>query len=83
MPTTLARAAILDAHRRCMPAAAPAPPLFTRNDAVLSAAFLAGAIALSTAGCTHRPYWNEPAHRSPSRDNLAKNFAKIRKARSR
>jgi membrane-associated phospholipid phosphatase len=53
------------------------PPLFTRNDAIWSAAFLVGSIALSTADVSIARVWNDSAHRSPSRDNLARNFAKI------
>ena len=53
------------------------PPLFTRSDAIWSAAFLAGSIALSTADVRIMGALNEPQHRSTSRDKLARNFAKI------
>jgi len=60
--------------------AAPTPPkpsLFTRSDAIWSAAFLAGSIALSTADVRIARGWNDSTHRSTSRDNLARNFAKV------
>jgi membrane-associated phospholipid phosphatase len=53
------------------------PPLFTRSDAIWSAAFLAGSIALSTADVRVMATLNNPEHRSTSRDKLARNFAKI------
>jgi membrane-associated phospholipid phosphatase len=56
---------------------APRPSLFTRSDALWSAAFLAGSIALSTADVRIARVWNDSTHRSPSRDNLARNFAKL------
>jgi membrane-associated phospholipid phosphatase len=57
--------------------APPAPALFSKSDAFWSAAFLAGSIALSTADVRIAEGWNNVEHRSPSRDNLARNFAKI------
>lgn len=57
--------------------AAPAPPLFSKSDAFWGAAFLAGSIALSTADVRIAQGWNNPAHRSASRDKLARNFARI------
>lgn len=56
--------------------AAP-PPLFTKSDAFWSAAFLAGSIALSTADVRIAQGWNNETHRSESRDQLARNFARI------
>jgi membrane-associated phospholipid phosphatase len=53
------------------------PPLFTRNDAFWSAAFLAGSIALSTADVNIAGGFNNATHRSESRDRLARNFAKV------
>lgn len=53
------------------------PPLLTRSDAIWSAAFLAGSIALSTADVRIAAELNEPEHRSLSRDRLARNFAKV------
>jgi membrane-associated phospholipid phosphatase len=53
------------------------PPLFTTSDAWWSAAFLAGAIALSTADDEIAQGWNDPARRNPTRDRLARNFAKV------
>lgn len=53
------------------------PPLFTRGDALWSAAFLAGSIALSTADVRIARGFNNTTHRSASRDNLARRFAKI------
>ena len=53
------------------------PPLFTRNDALWSAAFLAGSIALSTADLRIAGGFNNANHRSESRDRLARNFAKV------
>jgi membrane-associated phospholipid phosphatase len=79
MNSTLVRAAVLIACASSLraQAAAPAPPLFTKADALWSAAFLAGAVALSTADVRIARGWNDSTHRSPSRDNLARNFAKI------
>jgi membrane-associated phospholipid phosphatase len=58
-------------------APAPGPPLFTRNDAIWSAAFLAASVALTTADVRIADGFNNQTHRSPSRDRLARNFAKI------
>jgi hypothetical protein len=53
------------------------PPLFTRSDAIWSAAFLAGSIALSTADVRIMATLNNPDNRSTGRDKLARNLAKI------
>jgi membrane-associated phospholipid phosphatase len=58
-------------------APAPRPRLFTGNDAMWSAAFLAAAVALSTADVHIAEGFNNQTHRSPSRDRLARNVAKI------
>lgn len=55
----------------------PSPSLFSKSDAAWAAAFLAGSIALSTADVDIAQGWNNPTHRSPGRNNLARNFAKI------
>ncbi len=76
----LARAALLvclSSNLRAQAAEPPRTPLFTRNDAIWSAAFLAGSIALSTADVRIARAWNDSTHRTPARDNLARNFAKI------
>lgn len=49
---------------------APAPPLFTRGDAIWSAAFLAGSIALSTADIRITRY--TLAHHGATRDKAAR-----------
>ena len=53
------------------------PPLFTKTDALVSAAFLAGSIALSTADVRIMAHMNRPDHRSATRDRAARNFAKL------
>ena len=53
------------------------PPLFTKSDAIWSAAFLAGSIALSTADVRIMQSLRDSTHRSASRDKLARNFARI------
>ena len=57
--------------------AQPGSPLFTRNDAYWSAAFLAASIALSTADTRIAATFRESARRSGRRDTLARNVAKI------
>lgn len=56
---------------------APAPSLFTKSDALWSAAFLAGSFALSTADVHIARVWNDSSNRSAGRDKLARNFAKL------
>src|SRR5438105_7290390 len=56
---------------------APTPPLFTRNDAMWSAVFLAGSIALSTADVRITRAWTDSSHHSDSRNNLARNVSKV------
>lgn len=53
------------------------PPLFTQKDAWWAAAVLAGSIALSAKDDEIAHGWNNAEHRSPSRDRLARNFAKV------
>ena len=53
------------------------PPLFTKNDAIWSAAALVGSIALSTADVRIAAGFNNETHRTASRDRLARNFAKV------
>jgi membrane-associated phospholipid phosphatase len=77
-----AKAAVLVvvlAWSRIADAQAPASPpkLFSSSDAYWAAAFLAGSVALSTADVKIAAGWNNTAHRSESRDRLARNFAKI------
>lgn len=79
MKTTIARSILLlgvasSVHAQTTQAA---PSLFTRRDAIWSAAVLAGTIALSTADVRIAKGWNNTTHRSESRDRLARNFAKI------
>lgn len=61
-------------HGQSAPAA---PRLFTRGDALWSVAFLAGSIALSTADVRIGRKAIDTSVHSPSRDRLARNFAKI------
>jgi membrane-associated phospholipid phosphatase len=59
-------------------AASPPPPLFTRNDAIWSAAFLAGSIALSQADVRIARAWNDSSlQASDFGQKLAKNIAKL------
>jgi membrane-associated phospholipid phosphatase len=53
------------------------PPLFTRNDAYWTGAFLLGSIALSQADGRIARAWVDPDFHSPGRDRLARNFAKL------
>lgn len=53
------------------------PPLFTRRDAVWSAAFLAGSIALSRADVRIAKAWTDSAFHTPDRERWARNLAKI------
>ena len=53
------------------------PPLFTTKDAIWSAAFLAGSVALSLADVDIAAGFNNETHRSADRDRLARNFAKV------
>ena len=53
------------------------PPLFTKSDALWSAAFLAGSIALSTADVHITGVWTNPKNHNAGRDNIARNFAKV------
>lgn len=80
MNTPFARAAILiccASALRAQVAAPTAPPLFTRDDALWSAAFVLGSVALSTADVRIARGFNDSTHRSLGRDNLARNFAKV------
>lgn len=58
-------------------ASAPAPKLFTRNDAYWSAAFLLGSVALSQADVRIARAWTNPANHDSTRDKIARNLAKI------
>jgi len=53
------------------------PRLFTKQDAWWSAAFALGTVALSAADVDIARAWNDSTHRSSSRDQLARNFARI------
>lgn len=53
------------------------PPLFTQNDAIWSAAFLVGSIALTRADVHIAQRWVDSAAHNPERDRLARNLAKI------
>lgn len=53
------------------------PSLFTRGDAVWSAAFLAGSIALSRADVRIARAWTDSAFHTPARERWARNLAKI------
>lgn len=59
-------------------AQAAAPPLFTQSDAIWSAAFLAGSIALSRADVRIARGWNDSTLQSSNfGQKLARNFAKV------
>ena len=77
MRYTHAIAAALLLYGTSVHAQATRPPLFTRNDAWWAAAVLAGSIALSAADDDIAHGWNNAERRSPSRDRLARNFAKV------
>lgn len=53
------------------------PPLFTRNDAIWSAVFLAGSVALSQQDLAIARLWTNPKQHNAERDRLARGFAKI------
>lgn len=53
------------------------PPLFTRGDAIWSAAFLAGAAALSRADVRIARAWTDSGTQNSGRDVLARNFGKL------
>ena len=53
------------------------PSLFTRSDALWSAALLGGSIALSTADVRIARWWTNPATHDAGRDRYARGFAKI------
>jgi len=53
------------------------PALFTPKDALWSAAFLAGSVALSTADARIARAWTAPAAHTPGLDRWARNVAKI------
>lgn len=53
------------------------PPLFTRNDALWTAAFIGGSIAMSQADVRIIRAWTDSRRHTPSRDRLARNFAKL------
>lgn len=57
--------------------ASPSPPLFTRNDAIWSAGFLVGSIALSRADTRISRAWTDTSVHGPGRDTFARNLAKI------
>ena len=57
---------------------APAPKLFTRNDAIWSGVFLAGSLALSLADVRIAHGWNDSTLQSSNfGQSLARNFAKV------
>ena len=53
------------------------PSLFTKDDAWWAAAFVAGSVALSTADVRIAGGINDTTRRNPTRDRLARNFAKV------
>lgn len=55
----------------------PRPSLFTTQDAWWATAFVVGSVALSTADVRIMAAINDTTRRSPSRDRLARNFAKV------
>jgi membrane-associated phospholipid phosphatase len=60
------------------PSPSPATPaLFTQNDAIWSAAFLVGSLALSREDLRITRSWTDSTRHNPERDRLAKNFARI------
>lgn len=56
---------------------ASTPPLFTRGDAIWSAVFLAGSVALSTADVRITRWATDTSVHSGGLDKLATNFAKL------
>lgn len=66
---------ILDAQTAAPGSPAPAPPLFTRSDAIWSAAFLAGSVALSSADVRITRYML--ARHSTSRDGASRFAARF------
>lgn len=78
MKTAIVRSVLLLATATSLRAQTAEPPkLFTRRDALWSAAFLAGSIALSTADVRIARSISDPANRSASKDKLARNFGRI------
>ena len=80
MNSTALRAILLVASASTLGAQAapdPAPSLFTRNDAIWSAVFLAGSIALSTADVRITRVWTDSSHHSDARNKLARNISKV------
>lgn len=80
MKTSLLRGTILVATAASLQAQAASPPpsLFTRSDAIWSAAFLAGSIALSQADVRIARAWNDSSLQSSNfGQSLARNFAKV------
>jgi len=55
----------------------PRPPLFTRNDAVWSAAFLLGSIAVSRIDDRVARGWLDSTLQTPRNQTVARNFAKL------
>ena len=53
------------------------PDLFGKRESYWSVAALAASVALSTADTRIAAWWNDPAHRTPGRDRLARGFAKV------
>jgi membrane-associated phospholipid phosphatase len=53
------------------------PRLFSRSDAMWSAAFLVGSVALSTGDVRIARSWTDSAAHSKGLDKLARNFAKV------
>jgi membrane-associated phospholipid phosphatase len=74
---TIAFVVLVSARVAVAQAPATPPKLFSASDAYWAATFLAGSVALSTADVRIAAGWNNTAHRSESRDKLARNFAKI------
>jgi membrane-associated phospholipid phosphatase len=68
--------AALAALAQAQPPAPEPTRLFTKGDAVWAAAFVLGSAAISTADVRIAAGWNDTTHRNPSRDRLARNFAK-------
>ena len=81
MKRVLPRVALLIVAGAPLPAQSPAtspPPLFTRSDAVWSAAFVLGSIALSREDVRIARAWNDSSLQSNEfGQSLARNFSKV------
>jgi membrane-associated phospholipid phosphatase len=73
----VASAATLSAQAAPAAPTAAAPSLFTRNDVLWSAAFVAGSVALTAADKRITQHWTDPTFHSKSLSRLANNFSKV------